>query len=322
MLRLVLSVVAVLNAHAPAQAQIIPPSPVQSVTPPQDVVLEGIDVVGQRLRESTRSFVDEVAAPPSGRNLATWPDRVCVGVLNLQGQHAQALIERVSAAAASVGLRVGEEDCRPNVIVHFAEDANAAARQLAQDNRRGFRVGMSGSDRGETAFRAFQNSHRPVRWWHVSLPVNADTGVSQSRLPGMGPPDTPDNPTRPSDFGSMASVIQPSRIQDPLRDSLTRVMIIVDVDEIQSVSFTQLADYISMVALAQIDPEGDTSAFDTILNIFAGVGPSELTPWDRAYLEGLYGAVQNQANPSSNTSSIAAIMARRLRAAQEERVAE
>jgi hypothetical protein len=318
MLGLVVSMAVALGGLGQVQPHIWPPAPAQDIPAQQEVSIEGIDVVGQRLRDATRTFVEEVAAPPSGRNLATWPDRVCVGVLNLRGQPAQALIERVSAVAASVGLGVGEEGCRPNVIIHFTEDANAAARSFARDNRRGFRVGLSGSDRGETAFSTFQNSRRPVRWWHVSVPVNADTGISQSRLPGMPPPDTPDNPTRPSDFGPMAAVIQPSRIQDPLRDSLSRVMIIVDVDEIQDVTFVQLADYISMIALAQIDPGADTSAADTILNIFDGAGPEALTPWDHAYLEALYVAVQNQANPNSNTSSIADIMARRLRAQQAE----
>lgn len=318
MLGLVVSMAVALGGQVQIQPQTPSPAPAQDVPVQQEVSIEGIDVVGQRLRDATRTFVGEVAAPPSGRNLATWPDRVCVGVLNLRGQPAQALIERVSAAAASVGLEIGVEGCRPNVIIHFTEDADAAARSFARENRRGFRVGLSGSDLGETAFRAFQNSNRPVRWWHISVPVNSDTGVSNSRLPGSQPPTIENGGQRPSDFGPMASVIQPSRIQDPMRDSLSRVMIIVDVDEIQDVTFVQLADYISMIALAQIAPGGDTSAADTILNIFDGAGPAELTPWDHAYLEALYGAVQNQANPNSNSSSIADIMARRLRSEQAE----
>lgn len=316
MLRSVLgaALAGVLALAAPAEAQDVP---VQD-PPTAEVGVEGIDVVGQRLREATRTFVRQAAAPSLNRNPATWPDRVCVGVINLRGHPAQALIERISAVAATLELEPGEEGCRPNVIIHFTDDADEAARRFAQELRRGFRVGLSGSDRGETAFRAFQTSDRPVRWWHVSVPVNADTGISQARIPGAAPPAMEGGGTRPGDFGPMAAVIQPSRIHDPLRDSLTRVVIIVDVDEIQAVTFAQLADYLSMVALAQIDPDADMAAFDSILSIFDVAGPPELTSWDMAYLAGLYGAEQNMANPSSNTSSIADIMARQLRAEQAE----
>ena len=44
-------------------------------------------------------------------------------------------------------------------------------------------------------------------------------------------------------------------------------------------------------ALAQIDPEADTSRYVSILNLFAAPEATEtLTDWDTAYLKGLYDA--------------------------------
>ncbi len=42
------------------------------------------------------------------------------------------------------------------------------------------------------------------------------------------------------------------------------------------------------LAYAQIDPEGDTSTYETILNLFDDPAVPGLTEWDRAYLTSLY----------------------------------
>ena len=58
----------------------------------------------------------------------------------------------------------------------------------------------------------------------------------------------------------------------------------------KGVTLEQLADYIAFVALAQVDPEADLSRFESILNLFqpGGLDTTGLSPWDRAYLDGLY----------------------------------
>ncbi len=66
-----------------------------------------------------------------------------------------------------------------------------------------------------------------------------------------------------------------------------------------------LADYLAFVALAQIDPEADTSAYDSVLNLFDRDDPAEgLTGWDRAYLEGLYSSESNRIHQASQVQSV------------------
>jgi len=87
-----------------------------------------------------------------------------------------------------------------------------------------------------------------------------------------------------------------SRIQRPTHQDFNRVVIVVDATRAAGFRFDALADYVAMVALAQIDPGADTSENDTVLNLFTSglaARPASMTTWDVAYLEGLYEARPN-----------------------------
>ena len=74
----------------------------------------------------------------------------------------------------------------------------------------------------------------------------------------------------------------------------------------------QLSAYLTMISLAQIKPDGQTVAYDSILNLFAAPdrAPAGLTDWDIAFLQGVYGAVQNQHSGDARLGAVAAAMAR------------
>jgi hypothetical protein len=60
-------------------------------------------------------------------------------------------------------------------------------------------------------------------------------------------------------------------------------------------TWRQLADYLAVVSLAQIDPKTDPRQFDSILNLFSNPAPcSGLTDWDLKYLQALYGFDQKR----------------------------
>ena len=60
-----------------------------------------------------------------------------------------------------------------------------------------------------------------------------------------------------------------------------------------------------MVALAQIDPAGDVSGYDSVLNLFAGGTADGMTGWDRDYLTSLYAARRDRARVSQQQRDIA-----------------
>ena len=293
-----MSLIAVLAALALAQdpVQAAPPAPQE----PPVVALEEVLVEGRRLEQLTREFVDEVSAPPRNRGLARWWGGVCVGVTGIRQDIAQHIADHVSRVAREYGLRPGDPGCQANVLIVFAEDGQSLGEAMVERRRRVFHLGVGGLDRGNAALDDFRFADRPVRWWHVSVPTNAHTGEVGIRLPG-----DKDAPKVPGE-----GLVNRGRW---LRDDLNKVIIVVDGEHVNGVGLPQLGDYLSMVALAQVDPEGDTGRFSTILNLFDDPeGSPGLTGWDRAYLDALYTSPSERIRDSDQTRQLL----RNLRRAQ------
>lgn len=286
-----MSIVAAMAAALLMSQDPSPPSREPTAAAQEPVALEDVVVEARRLEELTREFVDEVSAPASRRGLARWRGRVCVGVANIRNDIAQAVADRVSEVAAEYGLRTGDPGCQPNVLVVFSDDSQSLSAAMVERRRQIFRVGVGGLDRGNAALRDFQQSDRPVRWWHVSVPTNANTGEVGIRLPG----------------GSAPMVVGEGLVSKGryVRDDLNKVIMVVDVAQVESLSLPQLADYVAMVSLAQVDPDGDTSGYTTILNLFDDPeGSQGLTGWDRAYLDALYGGPSERIRNSDQTREL------------------
>jgi len=275
--------------------------------------LEEIVVEGVRTREAAEVFVRSVAEPIPGRKLARWRASVCVGVGGLRPEAARFMADRVSDWAASVGLAIGSPGCEPQIFIVATADGDATARALVTSRPRDFNTGASQADRGSTALAAFQNSGRLIRWWHVSLPVNGNTGMPIVRLPGQAPFAAPEGMTRPSDFGSFANTVSASRLTDESEDHLMQAIIVLDMAALDQAGFAQITDYIAMVALAQIAPDADPPN-PSILRLFSPdeVQEETLTRWDQAYLRALYSTSQLGAGTGSNLRAIAGGVARDL----------
>ena len=217
------------------------------VTAPQDAPeqtrLGDIVVEGRPLVAATRDFVARISAPAANRGAAVWHRTVCLGVGNAPRPTAEAVIENISAIAVSLGLQLGRPGCQPRAFILFAADPDGAAREIVERRGRGFRIGIAGADAGPQALRAFLESDQPVRWWASSAPVNVDTGIVVERLPGAPPFESPlGGITRPGDLGQRGVVTTGSRMNDPRRDELAQIIVIVDVDRVEGVEFQQLVD--------------------------------------------------------------------------------
>lgn len=309
MLSLALS--AALLMAQPAQVQVQPqpmPASPAATSDPGAVDLGDIVVEGGRLDEATQTFVREVAAPARGRGLARWRDGVCVGVANLRNETAQYIVDRVSTVAQDLGLRAGAPGCKPSALIIAVTDANAFTEQFVDMRPRLFIVGGGGMDLGRTGLQRFKINDQPVRWWNVSVPVDSESGDIAVRLPGEEAPFVRGDG---------------SRITTNLVDDTKRAFVIVDVDKISGVSLQQLGDYLAMVVLAQVDPDADTSAYATVLNVFKDPGQTDgLTDWDMAYLQGLYDAQRNYRNPGAHRNEVAGSIIRAHHRITEARDAE
>lgn len=305
-----LAVAAVLSGSTATEQASQPLAGSQDETPVDDIV-----VLGRPLREATVAFVDAVAAPVEGSGAASWRQTLCIGVGNLQRDAAEQIIERISATAEGLGVRLGRPGCEPRVFITFTVDANETTRAMVASRRREFRLNMSGSNRGSRALARFQNTDAAVRWWHVSIPVDRDTGIAANRAPGDEPFAASGDLTSPNDLGDNRRIVTASLLRNDLRDDLAQVIIVVDVDRIGGVTTDQLAAYLTMIALVQVDPEAQPRGYDTILNLFEDPAraPANLTTWDLAFLSGVYGAEQSQISGQGRLGAVASAMAHSVR---------
>lgn len=258
----------------------------------QDAVrLEDLTVTGRPLDRLVDAFTREVAAPNRDRSLARWRSGICVSTFNLRPDGAQYLIDRVSTVAQDIGLTPGAPGCSPTVLIVATDHPSEMARALAERSKRVLRPGGAGMDRGGSALRAFESSSAPVRWWQVSMPVDSMTLGRATRIPGETYTDAEAKIDAPT-----VSVMS-SKATNQIVDDIYKTIIILDAREISNVSSQQLADYVSMVTLAQINPQANTSGYASILNVFQNPDATPgLTEWDKAYLSGLYATTRTQRN--------------------------
>jgi hypothetical protein len=290
--------------------------------PPAVSQLEDVEVIAEARADMARTFVSRIVAPARGRGLGRWT-KICPGIANLDQAVAQPIVDRLATRAVDLGIEIEGPGCEANIIVVFTTDARALTRALVANEPRVFRHGGGGIDRGGAALRAFQDSERPVRWWSLSVPINSGTGQRAVRVPG----DRVGGPTgrrfaqvlgcrAPSAdcVGVGAPIVQStfaSRLNSQIVDQLYKAIIIVDIDAVSGLSTDQLGDYLAMVTLAQIDPEADTGAFDTVLNLFDNPqGVPGLSEWDQSYLSALYSSPSRRRSAGAQANAVAAIMRR------------
>lgn len=280
------------------------PDPVQDPAGGAVAQLGDVVVEGRRLRSVVQDFVGEVTAPAtSNRGPARWNGPICIGVVNLRAEVAQYIVDRASDVARELGLEAGEPGCTANVLIIAAADGQAVAEGIVEERRRAFVPGGSGMTRSLSALEDFRTSDAPVRWWHVSTPVDSETGQLATRMPGQEAPQT--------------AVSRASRIRTDIRDDMFRAIIIVDITKVESLTLPQLADYCTLIALAQVDAKAEVASFETILNVFIDPTISGLTSWDRDYLAALYGIEQNRLG-SARGGEIVDLMMRSVRADPDE----
>lgn len=263
-----------------------------------------IEVVSEPLlREQVQSFTREAMAPPPGRPLARWDRSICVGAFNLDARYAQFMIDRVVTVANDLGLETRTPGCKPNIMIVAAADADELAQGLVKDDAPSFRPASSTVSLGQDALERFKTTDAPVRWWHVSMPVSVDTGdVAVSNFGEVIVGKSDDEGPQPLGI----RVRDASRLRANTRDDLQRATIIIDTSRVGTIGFGALSDYVAMIALAQMAPDADTSAYDTVLNLF-NEGANRLTgltQWDRDYLKALYSARRDYARPTQQARAI------------------
>lgn len=290
-LRAAASVVLATAALAGPSAALAQEAENEQVTEVAPVVIQGAE-----LRDVIGGFVSGVSAVHERNGqLARFHQSVCPGVMNLQPEHAQVIIDRIARAVDHVGLRVGRPGCEANVLVIFTEDSDRLAVGMVEEFGRTFDGHVAFFERGNDLLAEFQRPGRFVRWWHMAERAEVPGGDGNSRL------------------------------RAAYHTELFRVLIVVDTRRIGVVNVGALGDYLAMNALARLSPDWDTVGHDTILNLFELEGaarPSGMSTWDQAYLEALYSIRSDFVSGAMQENHVAYEMTRRFRREEERRRAQ
>jgi hypothetical protein len=261
-------------------------------------------VTGSR-REKAQAFVEEIA--PKGwdgaaRGVPRWNGPICVGVIGPQVEQGQFIADAISSRAKVVGVEPGEPGCSPNLLVIVTANPQEVLVEMAERHRAVFgfagdaKIDTSGSDESLSAFIA---NDRPVRWRQVIETVGAD-GIPLDGDPRIGPGGIPTN--LPIVRG------EATRLRSNVRRQFSRAIIVVDTTQTAGLSLVQVADYLTLVALADVDPEANLSGFPSILNLFNPQAEKvvKMSDWDEAFLASLYSAKLDRANGRMQYREVAA----------------
>lgn len=291
------------SAPTPATAtQVAPPQSEQS----EPHRLEDLVVTGRHRDAIIRDFVENVADPVTGRPLARWRSEVCVSVINMEPQSAHFIVERISHVAREVGLRSGGPRCKPNIVLVASANPAGEAQGLVQRYRRLLKPNMTGASQGRAELVRFQESDAPIRWWHINQ-VTDQNGRRAFRAPG----DAPFDKDLPHEAAYVS--VMPSRLWSSYSEDINYAVAIFNPRELEHLTALQLADYLSLVTLAQISPTASTANYDSILNVTDAnyvTEADQLTQWDWAYLKGLYTVTRTQSNLSASRVEVASSISR------------
>jgi hypothetical protein len=152
---------------------------------------------------------------------------------------------------------------------------------------------------GLAALERFRTSDAAVRWWHLSAPVDVDSGELAARV--AGDPNPP-----------ITGVRNLSRMRSQVRYEMAYVTVVLDLSKTDGVSLPALADYLAMVVLSQVDPRSDFTGQSTILNLFQDPVAAEagMTDWDQDYLKALYATRPDRSTAAAQESAVANELAR------------
>jgi hypothetical protein len=242
--------------------------------------IKSITVIGKREADSdrVRKLATEITVDLDWNlPIPTFTDPVCFLVKGLPQGFIGEIKDRMERNAREAGISIQKGRCRPNVFVIFVESSQKEVANLRKKNAVlyfGMRLDQ---------MRAVESQTGPSRAWSSveirsrdgdRLHVNLDTGIREMKVP-------------------TASQISPA-----LRRDIVSSIVLLDKSAMVDLNVNQIADYASLRTLAMTLTPADTKA-ETILNLFSGSNVlSEMSDFDRGYLNGLYSGNSNDRWPN------------------------
>lgn len=207
------------------------------------------------------------------RPIARFGAPLCLDVVGLKDEHTPAFTQRVYDNARRAGVRIGDENCRPNALISFANDSLRQLKDLRKQNRYLF------GEMPASEFRTLLASRDGVYAWKINEVIGIG-GMPMNEI---------------NEFGYGVAVnrnIEVGRLNPPIRIVTNSSVVVIDRSRVGEKSIEQLADYATMRLIAPTSelPEQAPSGPSTIMTLFSNPAnaPAEMTAFDRAFLESVY----------------------------------
>jgi hypothetical protein len=272
--------------------------------------LPGVTVEGAAkpkvIEQQARRFTETFAAPTVKiGQVARWHEPVCVQVEGVIPAQADQIKARVEEVAKDVGVPVEKPGCASNIQIVFTSEPQGLIEKVAKRDERllGFHyredlkkvkavtrpiqswyetaTQRGGGNRGGIAFaKATDATGQPI--------TNPGTGVLPGQAAGGG-----DGVDSPDSLLPIACGDNP-HFTSCLRSLFRNVLVVVDSRALQGKDLAAVADYVSLLALAQPRSLDGCNSLASIVDMLAKTAcpgrdpPDGLTSADAAYLTALY----------------------------------
>lgn len=209
-------------------------------------------------------------------SIVRWNTPLCPLVAGLAAKDAKILSAKVLQISSTAGAPLARATCKPNfIIVATSEPDQVLNAWYARDS------GLFGDAAPALIHQFLEASQsRPVRVWY-----NIDMG----RKAGMH-----NGHFVPSNTRAESSAFVGNTVSD-----FFSIFAIIDTNRTQRTTADQLAAYVAMAGLTNVDPDANLGNAPSILQLFATSAanpPSGLSNWDAAFLKALY-----HSDPTSRT---------------------
>lgn len=253
----------------------------QEPPPEKTIVVVGQDE--EQRRQELKDFVRELGVANGEKSAARWVDPICPVVTGLAPAHAAIVASRVRIVARLAGARLAPERCEPNIMISFSGDASALARAI-RTRAPAQLLEVPVADRP-----ALFDGNAPIRWWY-STEARDSSGIAASSIL---PPWTAGNgavggsvlPT--NEDSTTLNHYNPSLVSTRTMRALQAATVLVDVNLAEGHTLSSIAEYVALVALAEI--QLDARPANSVLNLFSNSeAPKQLSARDEIFLKALY----------------------------------
>jgi hypothetical protein len=269
---------------------------------PQVTVRAQREAIQKQAQAFVRKITGSAWASDDGEHLlGLWRIPVCPIVVGLPRAQGEFIFDRVTEVVISVGAHPGKSGCHPNLYIVVTNQPVEILTAWYKRDRRMFGRPMP------AVVKNFLSRPLPVRIWYNTqlsgegVPGSNQGTIAGGSLGGEGGQMSAGAGTNAGGQMNSQSILADipifqdvpggTRLRAAAAHDLASVIVLVDFKQTEGLSWGQLADYIAMAALTNVDPDRNFSEVPSILALFNTAvqsRPQRLSDWDSAYLKALY----------------------------------